>query len=109
MKKDEAWLEKIKERLDEYTEPVPSGGWERLERDLPPARKVVPLRRWMTAVAALLVGAASFIAIRLADKPVPDEPAALESPVLARHFKQDGKNYVRRPPNCPPPTANSWP
>ena len=86
MKKDEAWLEKIKERLDEYTEPVPSGGWERLERDLPPARKVVPLRRWMTAVAALLVGAVSFIAIRLADKPVPDEPAALESPVLARHL-----------------------
>lgn len=86
MKKDEAWLEKIKERLDEYAEPVPSGGWERLERDLPPARKVVPLRRWMTAVAALLVGAVSFIAIRLADKPVPDKPATLESPVLARHL-----------------------
>ena len=65
--KDEAWLEKIKERLDEYSEPVPSSGWERLERELP-RRKAIPLYRWMAAIAALLVGAISFIGIRLADE-----------------------------------------
>lgn len=71
--KDEAWLEKIKERLDEYAEPVPPSGWERLERELP-RRKTIPLRRWMAAIAALLVGALSFIGIRLADDHVPNVP-----------------------------------
>ena len=71
--KDEAWLEKIKERLDEYAEPVPPSGWERLERELP-RRKAIPLYRWMAAIAALLVGALSFIGIRLADDHVPNVP-----------------------------------
>lgn len=74
--KDEAWLEKIKERLDEYAEPVPSSGWERLERELP-RRKAIPLYRWMAAIAALLVGALSFIGIRLADKHSSNIPVQL--------------------------------
>ena len=37
MKDDELWLKKIKERLDDYSEPLPDTGWERLERYcLPP-------------------------------------------------------------------------
>ena len=74
--KDEAWLEKIKERLDEYSEPVPSSGWERLERELP-RRKAIPLYRWMAAIAALLVGAISFIGIRLADEHSSNIPVQL--------------------------------
>ena len=31
MKDDELWLKKIKERLDDYSEPLPDAGWERLE------------------------------------------------------------------------------
>lgn len=30
--KEELWLKKMKERLDDYSEPLPSDGWERLER-----------------------------------------------------------------------------
>ena len=30
MKDDELWLKKIKERLDDYSEPLPDTGWERL-------------------------------------------------------------------------------
>ena len=29
MKDDELWLKKIKERLDDYSEPLPDTGWER--------------------------------------------------------------------------------
>ena len=35
MKDDELWLKKIKERLDDYSEPLPDTGWERLEKVLP--------------------------------------------------------------------------
>ena len=34
---DELWMRKIKERLDDYSEPLPVSGWERLE-------KICPLR-----------------------------------------------------------------
>ena len=29
--KEELWLKKMKERLDDYSEPLPSDGWERLD------------------------------------------------------------------------------
>ncbi|WP_300878238.1 hypothetical protein [uncultured Bacteroides sp.] len=31
---DELWMRKIKERLDDYAEPLSVSGWERIERDL---------------------------------------------------------------------------
>ena len=49
---DELWMRKIKERLEDYSEPLPVSGWERLEKDLPapkpPAagkRRIIPFRR----------------------------------------------------------------
>ena len=43
---DELWMRKIKERLEDYSEPLPVSGWERLEKELtvskpPLARKGV--------------------------------------------------------------------
>ena len=78
--KDEVWLKKIKENLDDYSAPVPEAGWERLEealdgRAVPSRRRVIPLRRWAVAAAALLVGAVSFVALRLTDGSLPDAPA----------------------------------
>lgn len=68
-KKEEAWLKKIQERLDDYSAPLPSAGWERLETDLPArhtTRKLVPLhRRWTALVAALVAGVLVFIGFRL--------------------------------------------
>ena len=59
---DELWMRKIKERLDDYSEPLPVSGWERLEKDLsaskPPVagrRRIIPFRRWAVAAAAALL------------------------------------------------------
>lgn len=41
MKDDELWLKKIKERLDDYSEPLPDTGWERLEKVLPASAPVL--------------------------------------------------------------------
>lgn len=104
--KDEAWLKKIKERLDEYSEPVPSSGWERLERELH-RQKTIPLRRWMAAIAALLVGAISFIGIRLADDYVPNNPMqpALRAQVPASAPTADALPTYTRPHRQLPPVA----
>ena len=53
MKDDELWLKKIKERLDDYSEPLPDAGWERLEKALPtsaPMSVVGQRKRFCSAV-----------------------------------------------------------
>ena len=40
---NELWLEKVKSRLSEHSEPLPVSGWERLERELPSRPKLIPL------------------------------------------------------------------
>ena len=56
--KDELWLKKIKERLDDYSEPLPDDGWERLEKVLQPPsvrmKRIIPFRRWAVAARCLL-------------------------------------------------------
>ena len=108
--KDEAWLEKIKERLDEYSEPVPSSGWERLERELP-RQKTIPLRRWMAAIAALLVGAISFIGIQLADDYVSNNPVqpALRAQAPASATTADALPLYTYPHRQLPPVAQVSP
>lgn len=32
---DELWLKKIKDKLEDYSEPLPVAGWERLRRNCP--------------------------------------------------------------------------
>lgn len=108
--KDEAWLKKIKERLDEYSEPVPSSGWERLERELP-RQKTIPLRRWMAAIAALLVGAISFIGIQLADDYVSNNPVqpALRAQAPASATTADALPLYTYPHRQLPPVAQVSP
>ena len=96
--------------MDEYSEPVPSSGWERLERELP-RQKTIPLRRWMAAIAALLVGALSFIGIRLADDHVSTNPV---QPVLQAKAPASATTADALPPyTCPhrqlPPVAQVSP
>ncbi len=57
MEKDEMWLKKIKERLENHAEPVPEDGWQRLaaavETGCSRSRaRLVVLRRRVTAIAA---------------------------------------------------------
>ena len=61
MKDDELWLKKIKERLDDYSEPLPDTGWERKEKVLPASapmsvgkKKQIMFRRWAIMEQILL-------------------------------------------------------
>lgn len=87
---DELWMRKIKERLEDYSEPVPASGWERLEKDLSapkplPAekRRIIPFRRWAISAAAVLLVAVSSISLWLLQSPVGDEMRNTVAPSLA--------------------------
>lgn len=88
--KDELWMKKIKERLDDYSEPLPDFGWERLEKDLaafdapkPEMRKIIPFRRWAVAVAAASIVAVSSISLWLLQSKIGDEVKNANVPALA--------------------------
>ena len=51
MEEKELWMNKLKEKLADYSEPVPASGWEQLEKELMPPveKKIYPYRKWMTA------------------------------------------------------------
>ena len=87
---DELWMRKIKERLDDYSEPLPVSGWERLEKDLsvskPPVagkRRIIPFRRWAVAAAAALLVAVSSVSVWLLQSPVGEEMRNMTAPALA--------------------------
>lgn len=75
MKKNEPWLEKIKEQLNEYSEHVPENGWEQLRKELSDSQqpilhrskaKTIAFKKWtMVAVAATVILGISLISIRL--------------------------------------------
>lgn len=81
--KEELWLKKIKERLDNYAENLPDNGWERLERALREAdgaaagrrkqARVVSLRRWAAAAAAALLVGVSAVSLWLLSGPAGEE------------------------------------
>ncbi len=90
IKDDELWLKKMKERLDNYSEPLPDTGWERLEKSLPTSppmsvgtRKNVLFRRWAMAAAAVVLVAVSSIGLWLMQSPVVDDMRRSVDPALA--------------------------
>ncbi len=99
---DELWLKKIKERLDDYAEPVPASGWKRLEKDFPfsgsSMKKIREersvLRRWVIAVAAILLLAVSSLSLWLMNSSVGEEIRRASPPAL-----------VSVPSTLPPLTA----
>ena len=49
---DELWLKRIKDKLEDYSEPLPVAGWERLEKELSVSgapitgpHRMIPFRR----------------------------------------------------------------
>ena len=90
MKDDELWLKKIKERLDDYSEPLPDTGWERLEKVLPASapmsvgkKKQIMFRRWAMTAAAVVLVAVSSVSLWLLQSPVVDEVRRAAEPALA--------------------------
>lgn len=74
--KEDLWLKQIKEKLDDYAEPLPASGWERLEKDLQAlpmssTPKVIPLyRRWSIVAAAAVLLTVSTVSIWLMQSPL---------------------------------------
>lgn len=87
---DELWLKKIKDNLKDYSEPLPAGGWERLEKELTDAaapvvapHRIIPFRRWAVAAAAVLLVAVSSVSLWLLQSGVGDEMRRMSVPALA--------------------------
>lgn len=86
MKDREIWVDKLKEKLENYSEPIPPSGWEQLEKELvPPVEKRIlyPYRRWAAAAAAVLLVVASSLSIYFLNTPTADEIRHMATPVLA--------------------------
>ena len=85
--KEELWLKKIKERLDDYSEELPSDGWQRLEEALEKERVLLPpqlkhtrtvmLRRWSVAAAAAILVGVSAVGFWLLGSPTAEEAVRL--------------------------------
>lgn len=86
MEEKELWMNKLKERLDDYSEPLPASGWGQLEKELMPPveRKIYPYRRWMTAVAAvILLALVSSVSLYFLGTPTADDIRNTQVPTLA--------------------------
>ena len=62
------WINDIRSRMDNYSEPLPVGLWEKIESEIStPAPKVIPMwRKWTSvAAAAMLVLAVSTVSVWL--------------------------------------------
>lgn len=86
MEEKELWMNKLKEKLEDYSEPLPAFGWDQLEKELipPVERKIYPYRRWMTAVAAvILLALVSSVSLYFLGTPAADDIRNTQVPSLA--------------------------
>ena len=86
MEEKEQWMNKLKEKLENYSEPLPASGWERLEKELMPPveRRIYPYRRWMTAAAAVVVLAlVTSVSLYFLGTPAADEIRYTQTPSIA--------------------------
>lgn len=61
MKKNDKWVDNLRNRMEDYSEPLPDGLWERLEEELS-APRVIPMwrtRRFVAAAAIAIVAVSS--------------------------------------------------
>ena len=85
MKEDEKWIKAFKDKLEDYSEPMPASGWERLERELMPVteKRIYPYRRWAVAAAAVVLVLTTAVSLYFLNSPVADEIRYATAPSLA--------------------------
>ena len=85
MKENEKWIKAFKEKLEDYSEPIPASGWERLEKELMPVteRRIYPYRRWAVAAAAVVLVVTTAVSLYFLNSPVADEIRYATAPSLA--------------------------
>ena len=86
MEEKDLWMNKLKEKLADYSEPAPASGWEQLEKELmhPVEKKIYPYRKWMMAVAAvILLAVVSSVSLYFLGTPAADEIRHMQTPALA--------------------------
>lgn len=86
MEEKELWMNKLKEKLADYSEPTPASGWEQLEKELMPSveKKIYPYRKWMMAAAAvILLAVVSSVSLYFLGTPAADEMRHIQTPALA--------------------------
>lgn len=85
MKNNEKWIDALREKLNDYSEPAPASGWEQLERQLRPSveKRIYPYRRWAVAAAVTLIVAASSLSLYFLGTPAADEIRHTSVPALA--------------------------
>ena len=86
MEEKELWMNKLKEKLADYSEPTPASGWEQLEKELmhPVEKKIYPYRKWMMAAAAvILLAVVSSVSLYFLGTPAADEMRHIQTPALA--------------------------
>ena len=85
MEEKELWMNKLKEKFADYSEPTPASGWEQLEKELMPSveKKIYPYRKWMMAAAAvILLAVVSSVSLYFLGTPAADEMRHIQT-VLA--------------------------
>lgn len=85
MKNNEKWIDALREKLNDYSEPAPASGWEQLERQLRPSveKRIYPYRRWTMAAAVALFVVASSLSLYFLGTPAADEIRHTSVPALA--------------------------
>lgn len=86
MKETELWMKKLKEKLEDYSEPIPPSGWEQLEKELMPSieKKIHTYRKWtMVAAAAVLLAIVSSVSLYFLGTPAADDIRHIQTPALA--------------------------
>lgn len=86
MEEKELWMNKLKEKLGDHSEPLPAFGWEQLEKELMPPveRKIYPYRKWTVAAAAvILLALVSSLSLYFLGTPAADDIRHAKTPALA--------------------------
>lgn len=100
MKSEKEWINNLRNRMEDYSEPLPEGLWDKLSKELeePKTPKVIPIwRRWQVAAAVLVLLVSSLtywfwsspeadfrnqeLAVEVKNTPLPAQTSSLDEQV----------------------------